>query len=44
MKWAVAEELVKGDGTTGLLNAWNNINRAETAAVLDRYITNNVEE
>lgn len=44
MKWAVAEELIKGDGTTGLLNAFNSINRAETAAVLDRYITNIVEE
>lgn len=39
MKWAVTEKIIQGDGTTGLLNAWNSINRAETAAVLDRYIT-----
>lgn len=39
MKWAVTEKIIQGDGTTGLLNAWNSINRAETTAVLDRYIT-----
>lgn len=43
MKWAVAEGLIKGDGTTGLLNAFQPVIRAETASVLDRYITNIIE-
>ena len=37
MKWAVANEIIKGDGDTGLLKTDANITRAEMVAVLDRY-------
>ena len=37
MKWAVANEIIEGDGDTGLLKTDANITRAEMVAVLNRY-------
>ena len=37
MAWAVSNEIIKGDGDTGLLKTDDNITRAEMVTVLNRY-------